>query len=729
MKVHSWDHDPHETPPKYRDHNTGSQNYRNQTSIPRDDRSYQTRKGSKSNGIRPSSDRSNYSKDPRFYDQNAVADRERTDFMLDYPDSFEIKAPSRNSSPKDRRQRLMTPYEDNENPMDDTSKNYRSSRCTSRNTRASNSAKSHNESRHWEEAQSSRIRSRTCSPPANRQKRTQSVIKSFQENVDQSEDQYDSCDFQDWKDISDAESANDRNSALSRSAEKLKKFVDRAVDKDSLSNLLNISANYLSHITQASAINKDKRRGGFGFWEFIPLDEDQKHAKVSGKIASLLRKKMYSGSKSYPQTKKLADDTEVNNRKSKSKIAQKGVAEQDSSRPTSGTSNIKSVDDSSAFSRPSSGKGTARNNRNPSDSSPLEQPTKSQGDSRETRTDSAGSRIPKYTEVSEKPGNQNQMKRSKNGSKVESTFGFSWSSKSGQYLKRPNSGKSDSNADKKKKTVDDDPPENSGDKKAEMSFVEKTASCLKRKLEKKVEETSPSRSPAMTTEKEIRSEGSKYSRLPIRIGSRFRSKNSTPTKAPDNKVQPISKEQSKTKLPEELNTQESSVRSRTKPKVKQTVEQINVVEDSTPATADPVSAENVHVTSAKDSYQNSKTENSKSANTAEGRLTDHISKEKSSWKTRLSRNEKLGINTEDLKILNVEQDQRKRELSRSCGKEANRRSNLLKESNVAARNDFKEKCLFQLTDEDIICNSYCNKDCKNMGSCRSRKSITIKSRQ
>ena len=302
-----------------------------------------------SNGSRP---------DPRIYNQD-ITDEERTrSLRAEYSDLFKSEEASSNSSSRERWTRSdMSTFYNIEHLLDESSQK-------SQKPKKSSSAKPSNAARYGADAHAARFRSRTCSPPADRQKRTRPIPKSAHQDVEQAQDQHVSQGFMDSS--SNAESVR---LSSARSKEKLKRFVNRAVDKDSIPDVLNVSTstNHLPNRTLPPASigeGKSKQKGGCAFWEFIPLKDegDQKGRKRAGseKAAWLLQKKSFLGSKDPPWTKCLVNDKDdAVKSKTKRRNVQKNAADEDSARRTSKASN-----DSAPPSRPLSAGGSIKNKNN-----------------------------------------------------------------------------------------------------------------------------------------------------------------------------------------------------------------------------------------------------------------------------------------------------------------------------------------------------------------------------
>ncbi|CAL7948438.1 unnamed protein product [Xylocopa violacea] len=251
----------------------------------------------------------------------------------------------------------------------------------------------------------------------------------------------------------------------------------------------------------------------------------------------------------------------------------------------------------------------------------------------------------------------------KSQSKIAERLNFGWNDKTNRYLKRPGSAKSEFDEDKKKKMA---------------NIVERTAGCLKRKLDKssvKVETATLNQSLPARTEKKLRS------KLPIRIGNRLRSRNPTELKADG---------QEENKKAETINSPRS-VRSRTKPRIKPSVV-LNEVIHNTETYADSQSV----------------TGQSRNVNAKENSPTfEPLSDEK-------LEDEEI----DELKIPAMTEDHRKRLLVNPNSGRGTKFSGI----------GFKGKRCFHLNDEkNIVCSNYCNREHRNLSSFQSKKPAVIRS--
>ncbi|XP_076389142.1 uncharacterized protein LOC105662781 isoform X1 [Megachile rotundata] len=160
------------------------------------------------------------------------------------------------------------------------------------------------------------IRSAPRSPITDRRKRTQPISKTLYQNA---ESQYDIQASQDHESLK-----NNEGVGSSRSSEKLKRFVDRAVDKDSLSDIL--KSERLPKMVAERPVVKEEARSSF--WEFISLedDDDKKKAQEKKSVwpmkkrqtqnASVTAKIKKKSEQKSPAIKTIEEDvTERNNNK------------------------------------------------------------------------------------------------------------------------------------------------------------------------------------------------------------------------------------------------------------------------------------------------------------------------------------------------------------------------------------------------------------------------------
>lgn len=642
----------------------------------------------------------------------------------DYSEDFISKEIPRNS-PRYQKlhwQRLnMSSCNDTEDHIDEVShRNHRFSRYSSRNEKPVSSANSNKISKDWIELTPGRIRSRTWSSPIDRRKKTRCFSKNICENLDQIENK------QDNKISNDEYSRYSRlrNTNSNRSIDKPRLFVDRAVDKDSLSDLRNVctSTEHLSSSTIFDTLSNQVEKSNIksSFWDFIPLDDKNngkcKEVPENKKIDYPYQQNVPLDSNTYPILKHSAKNNDGS--KWKNKFPQNGsvnnpsplIRRQNASETTDDKrSFFVSSSHNERFNKPSANSKRVTEELNPN----LEK-------NRIT--------IPNIRKSQSKIGNKH-------------TFG--WTNKANKYLKRPGSVLKNEN-DNKKKIVDASDISNvTNDQKVRTNIMERTAACLKRKLDKsKIKEYSPSNqlSP-LVVEKKICSEVSACSKLPIRIGNRRRSRNPMTRDQFDFKF--VSKEENKEIEMKELKEDScrlSSVRSRTKPKIKPSVrldEAIDFIDTVKNVRSMESGRSNLE---DKNKVKNCLVDNLKAKSILIEDRVDNNSvgnvdtKKNSSTLIDSSKNANLEINNivdgnnEEMKIFNVEEDQRKRNVT-NRGREINRKNGLTKEMvDGIARSGLKEKCCFRLNDEEgIACNNYYNKEHRNLDFFRSRKPTAIKS--
>ncbi|XP_043593379.1 uncharacterized protein LOC122572475 [Bombus pyrosoma] len=687
--------------------------------------SYPTRP--KSAGAKLKFARSNYPNnrlDANLIDQ-PIIDRGMVSVKQDYSEDFISKEIPRNSPryQKFHWQRLnMSSYNDTEDHIDEIShRNHRFSRYSSRNEKPVSSANSNKISKDWIELTPDRIRSRTWSSPIDRRKKTRCFSKNVCENLNQIGNK------QDNKISNDEYSRYSRlrNTNSNRSIDKPRLFVDRAVDKDSLSDLRNVctSTEHLSSSTIFDTLSNQVEKSNIksSFWDFIPLDDknDGKCKEVSEnkKIGYPYQQHVPLDSNTYPILKHSAKNNDGS--KWKNKFPQNDsvnnlsplIKRQNASETTDDKrSFFVSPSHNERFNKPSANNKKVKEELNPN----CEKSRKIT--------------IPNIHKSQSKIGNKH-------------TFG--WTNKANKYLKRPGSVLKNENNNKKKIVNASDISNVTNDQKVRTNIIERTAACLKRKLDKsKIKEYSTSNqlSP-IVVEKKICSEVSACSKLPIRIGNRRRSRNPMTRDQFDFKF--VSKEENKEIEMKELKEDScrlSSVRSRTKPKIKpsvrldEAIDFIDTVKNFQSMESGGSNLEN------KNKVKNCLVDNLKAKSILIEDRVDNNSvgnvdtKENSSTLIDSSKNANLeinnivGRNNEEMKILNVEEDQRKRTVT-NRGREMNRKNGLTKEMvDGIARNGLKEKCCFRLNDEEgIACNDYYNKEHRNLDFFRSRKPTAIKS--
>lgn len=680
----------------------------------------------KSAGAKLKFARSNYPNnrlDANLTDQ-PIIDREMISVKQDYSEDFISKEIPRNS-PRYQKlhwQRLnMSSCNDTEDHIDEIShRNDRFSRYSSRNEKPVSSANSNKISKDWIELTPDRIRSRTWSLPIDRRNKTRCFSKNVCENLDQIENK------QDNKISNDEYSRYSRlrNTNSNRSIDKPRLFVDRAVDKDSLSDLRNVctSTEHLSSSTILDTLSNQVEKSNIksSFWDFIPLDDKNngkcKEVSENKKIDYPYQQHVPLDSNTYPILKHSAKNNDGS--KWKNKFPQNDsvnnpsplIKRQNASETTDDKrSFFVSSSHNERFNKPSTNSKKVKEELNPN----LEK-------SRIT--------IPNIRKSQSKIGNKH-------------TFG--WTNKANKYLKRPGSVLKNENDNKKKIVNASDISNVTNNQKVRTNIMERTAACLKRKLDKsKIKEYSTSNqlSP-IVAEKKICSEVSACSKLPIRIGNRRRSRNPVTRDQFDFKF--VSKEENKEIEMKELKEDScrlSSVRSRTKPKIKpsvrldEAIDFIDTVKNFQSMESGGSNLEN------KNKVKNCLVDNLKAKSILIEDRVDNNSvgnvdtKKSSSTLIDSSKNANLKINNivdgndEEMKILNVEEDQRKRNVT-NRGREINRKNGLTKEMvDGIARSGLKEKCCFRLNDEEgIACNNYYNKEHRNLDFFRSRKPTAIKS--
>ncbi|XP_076749572.1 uncharacterized protein LOC143422655 [Xylocopa sonorina] len=124
----------------------------------------------------------------------------------------------------------------------------------------------------WGETTASRIRSRTCSPPVNRRQRTQCAPKPTKFVQHSS---YASSEFNSEESKDNVQTMLTGNSFSQDVGSKL--YVDRAVDKDSLSDMQQTrgSNGSLFSSIDKTANGVEKYSVRTSFWEFIPFDDEE----------------------------------------------------------------------------------------------------------------------------------------------------------------------------------------------------------------------------------------------------------------------------------------------------------------------------------------------------------------------------------------------------------------------------------------------------------------------
>ncbi|CAK9806959.1 hypothetical protein ANTQUA_LOCUS5080 [Anthophora quadrimaculata] len=681
--------------------------------------------------------------------ENVFPNQERMKAMnQNHPEYFkprEIPQDSSSCYKKYCQKSNVSTFEDTENFNNDetTQKDQRYSRYHSRNTRNVSSAKSNGIPRDYDETIPSRIRSRTCSPPIDRSKGTRSSPKGYYENVDQFEDRYDTeiLGESDSRCTSGKnKSSREKNVHSNDSMKRIEQLVDRAVDKDSLSDIPNIctSTELLSGLSIATdtSTNANKMCNvRSSFWEFIPLYEEKNQKKC---------KEMNGNEemcKRVPLAKRSLNDSNSNSRTKRRPVG-KTVADQKVTRVRD------SYDNSKPLINLQSEEETTNNNRNfRSKTVDGEQSSERTMNSTETKryfnegNYTTGANINENRKVSDRLKGQSE---SKSQTRIASNFHLGWINGSNRLPKRPNSApKAECSGDKKKKIENKRDALNVTIQQKARTIMEKTEECLKRRFDKsKIEEDSKTSSKLcnVNKEKKIGSEGSSISKLPIRIGNRYKSRKPNAQRFRLNVKPRVLKGEIKgtkmEELPGDSCGETSSARSRTKPRIKPSVIHNRVVIDSLETFSDCKSTENTQsVADTRNYFQdNTKEKNKLMKNQVEENLGNHVNIDTDSSKLTFSRNEKLNVNIEngrvdDLTFLNMKENQRKRNIANgNCGQETSQMNNLTKDMITGIwKNGLKEKCFFHLNEEDnIICNSYCNKDPKSQNYFHVTKSAAVR---
>ncbi|XP_060815876.1 uncharacterized protein LOC132907122 [Bombus pascuorum] len=683
--------------------------------------SYPTRP--KSAGAKLKFARSNYSNnrlDTNLIDQ-PITDRGMISVKQDYSEDFISKEIPRNS-PRYQKlhwQRLnMSSCNDTEDHIDEISyRNHRFSKYSSRNEKPVSSANPNKISKDWIELTPDRTRSRTWSSPIDRRKKTRCFSKNICENLDQIENKQDNK-------ISNNEYSRYsrlRNTNSNCSIDKSRRFVDRAVDKDSLSDLRNVctSTEHLSSSTIFDTLSNQVEKSNIksSFWDFIPLDN-----KTNGKCKEVSENKKID----YPYQQHVPLDSNT------CPILKHSVKNNDDSKWKNRFPQNDSVNNPSPLIKRQNASETTDDKRSFFVSSSYnERFNKPSANSKKVKEELnpnleknriAITNIHKNSKTVDSIKNQEECEyESKSQSKIGNKHTFGWTNKANKYLKRPCSVLKNENDNKKKIVNASDISNVTNDQKVRTNIMERTAACLKRKLDKsKIKEYSTSNQFSPTVvEKKIRSEVSACSKLPIRIGNRRRSRNPMTRDQFDFKF--VSKEENKEIEMKELKEDScrlSSVRSRTKPKIKPSVKLDEAID---------------FIDTVKN-FQSMESGGSNLENRVDNNSVGNVdTKENSSTLIDSSKNANLEIdnivhgNNEEMKILNVEEDQRKRNFT-NPRREMNRKNGLTKEMvDGVARSGLNEKCCFRLNDEEGIACNYYNKEHRNLGFFRSRKPTAIKS--
>ncbi|XP_076645311.1 uncharacterized protein LOC143354833 [Halictus rubicundus] len=591
-------------------------------------------------------------------EEKLIFDKRNTMVALepDYPEVFD------RSVSKDRWQNLRTPTSRNlKNLFDETlQKTERPSRYQKTTKIPPAPAKANNPEQTIEDKKSDsrKIRSRTRSPPSDRQKRTQSLPKSSRKDLEQVENQQNPETIEDPKSpVRHFDSDQSGSLDCARSIEKIRKFVDRGVDRDSICDILKVSTS-----TDATSIDTGKSEKIIGFWEFVPLeDENDARRKIAEnrKTRCLLDRRMFRDNDYHPLRRQLGNEDDYQGSVEKSTDPDRHfVSENLRLRNPADPGTMKEDTDSSSdvYRREESARSVEVLDR-----IRLNSKTEvNKGYSRE--------KLCSYYDTVANEGNydENEHDQSwgepKHQPKPAHMVGFGWPGKN-RHLKRENDAKHGDGCEKKKKLQNEE-------KISGQKLIEKTAACLKRKLEGSQKEGVVEKSWGLNIEKKIRSEVTTNSKLPIRIGKRLKSKNPVASKFRDSLKSKLPDKEDD-KGPEYIN----AVRSRTKPRIKPSVELHRIVIDSDDTPACPMSVDNV-----------------RTAGRVEDQSTD-------------GRGEKLG---EHLKY--AEQDSRRKEFAnRFYARGGQGNGTIDRMDTDASRNiGFKEKCFFHVHDqENRICNQYC----------------------
>lgn len=582
-RSNSWKHKDNEilstTIPNHSQTRQNVQN--NMNDIKKDTISQSHTVGSKAAGYKFKFPRSNYPKvDSRFTDP-VITNREKLISMeQEYYEEFPSKDIPEKSSKnyKFNWQRNSNISDYTENLMDDIShKNPRFSRYNSKNEKFTNSRKP-NDTKNWNETNASRIRSRTCSPPINRRKRSRSFPKTFYEDLNQHENQQNT---ENSEYMNNDEPRFSQNSNSNESVNE-SKFVDRGVDKDSLSDLQNVCTSterlFSSRTTIVDPLS-DTGNTKVSFWEFIPLDDidDQKCEKITeqeSKRTGFLHQQVGLSNENYSSTKRLPNNfirgrTEV--QKDTRKI------------PEENFPNFKLYE--KEFPKRLNMEKTALLNSFQNErynDRPNITETKFMNSNLEKQR-IMYSNIPIKMKIVDTSKTQERCNyESKSQTKISSRFNFEWANKTNRYLKRPVSApKPEIIEDKKKRMMN---MQNDAYKqKLKINIMERTAACLKRKLDKTKIKEDLAILNQQIIQKKIKSQQS-ASKLPVRIGKRLRSKNPIARNRINETMYGTKQENKEIEIKEFNDTcQLNNIRSRTKPKLKPSViidETMNINETS-----------------------------------------------------------------------------------------------------------------------------------------------------
>ncbi|XP_076220550.1 uncharacterized protein LOC143174193 [Nomia melanderi] len=622
--------------------------------------------------------------DVKINDEESITDKGKAVVTLepDYPEIFD-----RNVS-KDRWQTLKTAAGRNTKQFIDETlqKKQRTSKCH-KNSKILSSTTAGEAARRLIESRVNKIRSRTNSPPNDRQKRTRPFSKPPVKELERTKNVQNPKVCKSCKSPADNLDFNRKRSlSFVRSSEKVRKFVDRAVDRDSLSEVLKVSTSIDATVAPEPPNNTERNEEITGYWEFIPLDErnDKKYSTIKNWKPSCLDHRIHRDV-NHPLTQYLMNKRDSYWSESKENYNRRSTFDLDQKMDLE---NLKCYESSLELNSTNSERMIKVNSK-----------LETNPGFNENGTVNLNVETIRDTKEYSGNGQDRSWGDPVNQRKTNYVPSFGWTGKN-QQLKRCNDTlKPEIVIDKKKKmnneTVDE--------KQAEMKIFGETAACLKRKLESQTKNASLGKSSVPNIEKKIRSQVSTCSRLPIRIGNRFKSKNPIAWKFLGNLKNRFPNKE-KDRSPEVLN----SVRSRTKPRIKSSIEHHNINVDSIKTSTCPRSVENFQTNEGIKGYvQNRKGETKLIEN---GFMNGLIQNRK---------DEELGdkivkCEVENLKYVNVEQESRKKDFANHLyGRRVSEENiNVMNQMDIeVGRNSFKDKCFFHFHDEEnMICNTYCNKN-------------------
>nr|XP_033332125.1 uncharacterized protein LOC117223749 [Megalopta genalis]XP_033332126.1 uncharacterized protein LOC117223749 [Megalopta genalis] len=608
---------------------------------------------------------------PRI-DETPTTDKEKTMVALepDYPEVFD-----RHVS-KDRWQGLRAPMPriakkpSNENLR----RTHRASRYRKNPKIAS--AKADNVEEILDELEDRRIRSRTHSPPRDRHGGTRSCSKPGRKQPEQVEVQ------QIPRIIKDPQRspksslfnlASDRagNTNRDRSSERSQRFVDRAVDKDSISDIARVSTSTDATVAPTSSIDTGKSEKVIGFWEFVPLD-DENRRKIPGnrRARCVLDQRLIQDTEYHPPRRHLVNenDAPMTDKKSLKRSL-------DLDRPSDSES-LKYVDRYLNSAGPGGLEEVPDTYRIDKSARSVEVLHRTRiGSKTEVNRDGSREKLCSNCFANDARHSENCHGQScgepRYQPKVARMQAFGWTGYS-RSLKRENEARHGMESEKRKKMENED-------NMAGIKFVEKAAARLKRKLEDSLNEDSVSRKFAgLNIEKKIRSELSTSSRLPIRIGNRLRSKNPIAWK-----FRGCPKNRSSEKEENENPANSGSIRSRTKPRIKPSVEHHRIIIDSDETPACQKTVDDVRRngdSSVDETIKRGRDEQFRGA----------------------------------MRYANVEHGPRRNEFTnRFYAREINQGngSGMSRMETNVLRNGLREKCFFNVHDQE---NSICGKHCKGL---------------